>query len=258
MVDRVVPVHAVGEAVDAARGDVELEREAPAGRAGGAEEVQRPPGPLGGPHDAGGEEQDPGERGEIEPPGAQLATGQRVAGRGLHRRPLARQLDRLELLPVALDRRRPGAGVVLLEVLADQRVVLRRLPVLPRRLVGREPVVERDGLAAQSAASRRSRSLSSFQAPTEARRYGVRGRLRMTTPAAASRSAVAGGSGSSQATSVVASRRRHRAAPLRQRVGEPRREPRRPLVHGVEPVALQQLVEASVNADASRDSDGVS
>ena len=50
-----------------------------------------------------------------------------------------------------------------------------------------------------SAASRRSRSDSSFQAPTEARRYGVPGRLRTATPA--SREPVARrprGSGSSQ------------------------------------------------------------
>src|SRR4051794_2619139 len=57
-----------------------------------------------------------------------------------------------------------------------------------------------------TAPTRRSRSVSSFQAPTDARRYEVEGRLRMTIPSAPSRSRVASGSSSSHDTSVVSPR----------------------------------------------------
>ena len=95
-----------------------------------------------------------------------------------------------------------------------------------------------------SPASRRSRSRSSFQAPTEARSSGRPGRLRTTTPAVRRRSRVASGSATSQATSVLSprgatvwpassSRRASVAACSR-----PRRE------HLVEAVALEHLQRA--------------
>ena len=129
------PVHAVGKALDAAGGDVELEREAPAGRPRRAEEVAPAVGALGDAHDAGREVQHAREAGEIERGAAAPRHGPaRTAVVGAAAgRPAARQLDGREPGRVGLAECRERREVVRLEVL-DARGG--RRPASPSRSPG--------------------------------------------------------------------------------------------------------------------------
>ena len=103
--DRVVPVDSVGEAVDAAGRDVQLEREAPAGRAGRAQQQRRAVLALDDAHDARREVQQPRERGNVEG-GRRSVPGEHGGRGGGRRRPVARQLERRQSGRVRLAGRR--------------------------------------------------------------------------------------------------------------------------------------------------------
>ncbi len=156
MPDRVVPVDAVVEATDAAGRDVELEREAAAGRARGAVEQGRPVLALGHPHDTGREVQQPRERGEVERHRLRRPAGQHGGRRGRDRRPLARQLDRGQPGRVRLAGRGPAREVVGHEVLHDAGVLDRDGELALGRVRG-EAVIEARRLARSHDAQSRKR-----------------------------------------------------------------------------------------------------
>ena len=105
---RVVPVHAIREAGETARGQVELEREAPTRRPGRAKPVEPSVGTLGGADDPGGQVTEPCELMEV----------QCVLGANA-RLPDTRQLDPLQPSRIFLARSRERFKDKHLEVLQD-------------------------------------------------------------------------------------------------------------------------------------------
>lgn len=133
----VVPVHPVSKAFHPAGRHVELHREAPAGRPGGAEQPA-----AGGrcrlahAHDTGGEMQQPGQTRKVDPGGwGGVPAGQHRRRGGIDPRPLPRQLCHRESGRIVLARRRQLVEVVRDEVLHHQRVVDRPWEGVHRPLV---------------------------------------------------------------------------------------------------------------------------
>ena len=129
----VIPVDAIAQPGDAARGHVQLEGEESAGRAGRAE--QEPPAvpAHGDAHDPGRQVEEPGQAAQVERRGeGPVASGQEVDRRGRHGRPRRRQLDRREAVGIALAVGGKRRAMVGREVLQDQRMVDRRRPLAPR------------------------------------------------------------------------------------------------------------------------------
>src|SRR5581483_5186858 len=142
---RVVPVDAVVQAPDSARGDVHLEREAPAGGAG-RPEAEGAVRPLRDAHDAGREEEHAREAGRVERARGRIAAArQQLRRRPLDRRPGARQAELGQPVGVGLPLPREPLEVVRDELLDDTRVVYRRRP-LAVRVVGGEAVEEACGI----------------------------------------------------------------------------------------------------------------
>ena len=172
---RVVPVHARRELAALRHGDVELEREAPARRPRRAEEPG-PVRPLGRPHDAGREVQQPRELRQVELGAARRRPCPRAPRRLAPSSRAARAAARSAAATrrVALVEPRQPLDVVGLEVLQHARVVDRLVPI-PPGLVRGQPVQRlRRGLHATTLTGSKRMAVTMGQATCgRRRRYGL-------------------------------------------------------------------------------------